>query len=65
MSKLRLNGTSSGYVEIAAPATAANNTITLPSDTGSIIVQSTTGITSFASAPVVIGTGTSTGTNID
>lgn len=62
MSKLRLNGTSSGYVEIQAAATAANNTITLPSTTGSIIVQSTTGITSFANAPVVIGSGTSTGT---
>jgi hypothetical protein len=62
VSKLRLNGTSSGYVEIAAPATGANNTITLPSTTGSIIVQSTTGITSFASAPVVIGAGASTGT---
>jgi hypothetical protein len=62
VSRLRLNGVSSGYVEIKAADAAANNTITLPSDTGSIIVQSTTGITSFSNAPVVIGSGTSTGT---
>ena len=62
MSKLRLNGTSSGYVEIAAPATGANNTITLPSTTGSIVVQGASGITSFTSGPVFVGSGTSTGT---
>jgi len=62
VSKLRLNGTSSGYVEIAAPATGANNTITLPSTTGSVVVQGASGITSFTSGPVLIGSGTSTGT---
>jgi hypothetical protein len=32
---LRLNGSTSGYVEIDAPATAGNNTIVLPSGNGS------------------------------
>jgi hypothetical protein len=59
---LRLNGQTSGFVEIEAASVAANNTITLPSESGSIIVQGTTGITSFTNAPVVIGSGTSTGT---
>ena len=31
---LRINGSTSGYTEIAAPAVAGNNTITLPSDNG-------------------------------
>lgn len=35
MSKIRLNGTTSGYTEIAPPATAGDNTITLPSSNGS------------------------------
>jgi hypothetical protein len=34
MSKVRLTGATSGYTEIAAPAVAGNNTITLPSDNG-------------------------------
>jgi len=56
MSKLRLNGSTSGYAEITAPAVAANNTITLPSQSGSIIVQGNSAV------PVVIGSATSTGT---
>jgi len=56
MSKLRLNGSTSGYAEITAPDVAANNTITLPSQSGSIIVQGNSAV------PVVIGSGTSTGT---
>jgi len=56
MSKLRLNGSTSGYAEITAPDVAANNTITLPSQSGSIIVQGNSAV------PVVIGSATSTGT---
>ena len=33
---LRLNGSTSGYVEIDAPATAGSNTLTLPNGNGSI-----------------------------
>lgn len=36
MSKVRLTGSTSGYTELAAPATAGNNTITLPSSNGSV-----------------------------
>ena len=32
---LRLNGSSSGYIEIDAPAAAGSNTITLPTSNGS------------------------------
>ena len=32
---LRLNGSTSGYVEIDAPATAGSNTLTLPNGNGS------------------------------
>lgn len=35
MSKIRLNGTTSGYTEIAPPAVAGDNTVTLPSGNGS------------------------------
>jgi len=35
MSPLRLNGTTSGYTELSAPATAGSNTVTLPSSNGS------------------------------
>jgi len=35
MSRVRLTGSTSGYVEITAPATAGNNTVTLPSSNGS------------------------------
>ena len=31
---LRLNGSTSGFVELKAPAAAANNTLTLPSGNG-------------------------------
>jgi len=34
MSKLRLTGSTSGYVELAAPATAGDNTFTLPTGDG-------------------------------
>jgi len=35
MSKIRLNGTTSGYTELTPPAVAGDNTITLPSGNGS------------------------------
>jgi hypothetical protein len=35
MSPVRLNGSTSGYSELSAPAVAGNNTITLPTGTGS------------------------------
>ena len=35
MSKLRLNGSTSGYTEIDAPAVAGSNTLTLPTGAGS------------------------------
>ena len=35
MSRVRLTGSTSGYVEITAPAIAGNNTVTLPSSNGS------------------------------
>jgi hypothetical protein len=35
MSTVRLTGSTSGYVEITAPAVAGNNTVTLPSSNGS------------------------------
>jgi hypothetical protein len=34
MSPLRLNGTTSGYTELSAPATAGSNTLTLPTGNG-------------------------------
>ena len=43
MSKIRLFGTSSGYVEIAPAATASNNTLTAPSTVGEIIAKDAAG----------------------
>ena len=43
MSKIRLHGTSSGYVEIAPAATASNNTLTAPSTVGEIIAKDAAG----------------------
>jgi hypothetical protein len=34
MAKVKLNGSTSGYVELSAPATAGNNTLTLPTSNG-------------------------------
>ena len=43
MSKIRLFGTSSGYVEIAPAAAAGNNTLTAPSTVGEIIAKDAAG----------------------
>ena len=43
MSKIRLHGTSSGYVEIAPAAAASNNTLTAPSTVGEIIAKDAAG----------------------
>jgi hypothetical protein len=52
MSKVRLTGATSGYTEITAPATAGNNTITLPSGNGTAdqrLVTDGSGALSFSS----------------
>ena len=59
MSKIRLFGTSSGYVEIAPAATASNNTLTAPSTVGEIIAKDAAGaigITSMKASNVNVGT---------
>jgi hypothetical protein len=40
MSPVRLNGSTSGFTELSAPAVAGNNTLTLPSTTGGTLVAS-------------------------
>jgi hypothetical protein len=37
MSSLKLNGSTSGYVEIVPPAVAGNNSVTLPSGSGTLV----------------------------
>lgn len=48
MSKVRLTGTTSGFTELTAPATAGNNTITLPSSNGSANQLLKNGVTAGA-----------------
>ena len=58
MSKIRLFGTSSGYVEIAPAATASNNTLTAPRTVGEIIAKDAAGaigITSMKASNVNVG----------
>tara|TARA_B100000575_G_C23119762_1_gene647820 strand:- start:237 stop:1544 length:1308 start_codon:yes stop_codon:yes gene_type:complete len=58
MSKIRLHGTSSGYVEIAPAAAASNNTLTAPSTIGEIIAKDAAGaigITSMKASNVNVG----------
>ena len=58
MSKIRLHGTSSGYVEIAPAAAASNNTLTAPSTVGEIIAKDAAGaigITSMKASNVNVG----------
>ena len=54
---LRLNGSTSGYTEIDAPAVAGNNTIQLPSSNptvnGSLVACNTSGAMSFTSDPSI------------
>ena len=59
MSKIRLFGTSSGYVEIAPAATASNNTLTAPSTVGEIIAKDAAGaigVTSIVTTTATITT---------
>jgi len=68
MAKIRIVGDSSGYVEIAAPSAAGNNTLELPSGNTRLVGSdsagnvSISGIATFTNGPVLIGSGTSTGT---
>jgi hypothetical protein len=70
MSPVRLNGSTSGYTELAAPATAGNNSITLPTANGNTyqIVRNsgTAGSLEFADK-IVSGTAvaSTSGTSID
>ena len=53
---LRLNGSSSGYTEIDAPAAAGSNTLTLPTGNGSadqVLKTNGSGALSFASVPLL------------
>ena len=53
---LRLNGSSSGYTEIDAPAAAGSNTLTLPTGNGSadqVLKTDGSGVLSFASVPLL------------
>ena len=55
---LRLNGQTSGYVELEAPATAASNTLTLPNGNGSsgqVIQTNGSGVLSFVDLPTDTG----------
>lgn len=66
---VRLNGSTSGYVELNAPAVAANNTLTLPTSNGSAgqaILTDGSGNLSFGSS-IVSGTAqnSTSGTSID
>jgi len=54
MSTLKLKGSTSGYVELTAPATAGNNTITLPTTAGTVAVKD-------ASNNTEVGTGVTIG----
>jgi hypothetical protein len=47
MAKIRIVGDSSGYVEIAAPNVAGNNTLELPSSGTKLITDANIGITTF------------------
>ena len=58
MSKIRLHGSSSGYIEIAPVAASGNNTLTLPND-GTIISQDSNGAVGVTS--ITVGTGVTIG----
>ncbi len=60
MSKIRLHGASSGYVEIAPAAAASNNTLTAPSTVGEIIAKDAAGAIGVTSVHTtnVVATGT-------
>ena len=57
MSKIRLHGTSSGYTDIAPTAAAGNNTLTVPTGTGTIVIQDSNGaagVTSMRASTVKV-----------
>ena len=58
---LKLNGSSSGYISIDAPAVAGTTSLTFPATNGSIIVANSTGSVSISNTLVVSGTSTHTG----
>jgi len=65
MSPLRLNGTTSGYTELSAPATAGSNTLTLPTGNGTngqYLQTNGSGVLSWAT--VAGSQWTTTGSNI-
>jgi hypothetical protein len=68
---LRLNGSTSGYTEIAAPAAAGNNTLSLPSGNGSAgeaLVTNGSGTLSWASTGRMVletAQASTSGTSID
>lgn len=53
---VKLNGSTSGYAQIQAAATAANNTLTLPSGNGMLVGQSTTNAPTNGQIPIGNGT---------
>ena len=53
---IKINGSTSGYAQIQAAATAANNTLTLPNGNGMLVGQSTT--TAPTNGQIPIGNGT-------
>ena len=58
MSKIRLYGSSSGYIDIAPAAAASNNTLTAPSTVGEIIAKDAAGaigVTSMKASNVNVG----------
>ena len=58
MSTLKLKGSSSGYVELTAPAIAGNNTITLSTNTGTLVLKDPSNNFEVGTG-VTIGAGTS------
>ena len=55
MSKIRLHGSSSGYMEIAPPAAGSSATVTLPNSAGEILLSdgSAASLTSIPAANIV------------
>lgn len=53
---VKLNGSTSGYVQLQAAAVAANNTLTLPNTSGMLVGQSTTSLPTNGQVPIGNGT---------
>lgn len=56
---LKLNGSVSGFTQLQAAATALNNTLTLPTGTGTLLVDDGSGNVTIANNLTVSGTGNS------